>query len=90
LNAPSNFPEPGRLIQLRQRRWLVEAVERAGREFLKEIRLPIESEIAKVVRDSAPHYAHCPLLTATRSYGQPNSFAALPDSAALLRALYRV
>jgi hypothetical protein len=31
LNAPSSSPEPGQLVYLRQRRWLVEAVDQAPR-----------------------------------------------------------
>jgi hypothetical protein len=31
LNAPSLLPEPGQLVHLRQRRWLVEGVERSSR-----------------------------------------------------------
>jgi hypothetical protein len=31
LTAPRQLPEPGQLIHLRQRRWLVEAVEEAPR-----------------------------------------------------------
>ena len=31
MNAPSRLPEPGQLVHLRQRRWLVEAVDQAPR-----------------------------------------------------------